>query len=317
MTIDIRRRGVRPWGLLAGAAKLALAGYFAYLVLLWPGLPLYAYPVVLLVVAATLRIVTRRRDDLRVSWWYLGGTVLFAHLWFLADEVGTPVRMAYVVDVERWLFLGRIPTVWLQELLYVPGRRGALEWGLIAVYTSYFFVPHLVALLVWRFRPRLFPAYATAYLALLFAALAVFTLLPTAPPWMAAQHGLLPDVARVTLETASGFSPAFTDQSRDTALGNAVAAMPSVHTGATMLVLLAAWASGRLPLRVAGVAYLAAMAFALVYLGEHYVLDVLAGAALASATWYGARAWWGRRHRVTALGDDEAAASPAEERLAA
>jgi membrane-associated phospholipid phosphatase len=56
--------------------------------------------------------------------------------------------------------------------------------------------------------------------------------------------------------------------------------MPSLHfaTSVTAASLLAevGWVPGAL-----GTAYTAALAFALVYLGEHYVVDLLGGAALA------------------------------------
>jgi membrane-associated phospholipid phosphatase len=64
--------------------------------------------------------------------------------------------------------------------------------------------------------------------------------------------------------------------------GNLVAAMPSVHLGVTTLMLLALW---RTPLRWASGAYLVAMSFAVVYTGDHYVVDVLAGMALGAAGW--------------------------------
>ena len=289
---------------LSVALKLALVAYFLYVVLVRPGLPWYAYPVIGVVILSAYRVVTRDRTDFRLWWVYLAGALLFTQLWFLADESGATVRFRYVMDLDRLLLGGEVPTAWLQERLYVDGRRGALEWALIVVYTSYFFAPHLVAVLLWRRAEHAFRTYVTAYVALLFVGLAVFAAAPTAPPWMAAQEGRLPAVSRIILETASGFSPTFYERSYEAALGNAVAAMPSVHMGVTMLIALVAWRSGRTGLKLAGVAYLLVMAFALVYLGEHYVVDLLAGAAVAAGAWWASAAWWGRR-------DARAAAAPA------
>ena len=47
-------------------------------------------------------------------------------------------------------------------------------------------------------------------------------------------------------------------------------------------MLLALW---RTPLRLAAGAYLVAMSLAVVYTGDHYVVDVLAGMALAGVGW--------------------------------
>ncbi len=64
--------------------------------------------------------------------------------------------------------------------------------------------------------------------------------------------------------------------------GNPLAAMPSLHFATSvMAALLLAEAS---PVAGAlGFSYAATLGFALVYLGEHYVVDLLAGAALAVA----------------------------------
>jgi membrane-associated phospholipid phosphatase len=64
--------------------------------------------------------------------------------------------------------------------------------------------------------------------------------------------------------------------------------MPSVHLGVTTLIACALWST---PLRWPALGYLLAMGFAVVYGGEHYAVDVLAGVALAGAAWY----WAGRR----------------------
>src|SRR5439155_7863760 len=73
-------------------------------------------------------------------------------------------------------------------------------------------------------------------------------------------------------------------QSDPDALGdpNPSAAMPSVHTAVTAVLALSLW-RWRRAFGLAGAAYTAAMGFSLVYLGEHYVVDVLAGLLCAGA----------------------------------
>src|SRR5436190_21554087 len=61
--------------------------------------------------------------------------------------------------------------------------------------------------------------------------------------------------------------------------GNPLAAMPSLHFATSVMAALLLAEVG--PLAGALVfAYTAVLGFALVYLGEHYVVDLLAGAAL-------------------------------------
>jgi membrane-associated phospholipid phosphatase len=59
--------------------------------------------------------------------------------------------------------------------------------------------------------------------------------------------------------------------------------MPSLHAGISFLVALYAIQRLRSRWRWALVAYPLTMSFALVYDGEHYVIDILAGVALALA----------------------------------
>jgi membrane-associated phospholipid phosphatase len=68
--------------------------------------------------------------------------------------------------------------------------------------------------------------------------------------------------------------------------GNPLAAMPSLHFATSLMAALLLAEAG--PIAGAlGASYAATLGFALVYLGEHYVVDLLAGAAL---TW-GVRRW--------------------------
>jgi hypothetical protein len=56
-----------------------------------------------------------------------------------------------------------------------------------------------------------------------------------------------------------------------------VAAVPSLHAGGTLLIVLFLWRRSRVWLRGLLVGYALAMALALVYTAEHYVSDILAG----------------------------------------
>jgi membrane-associated phospholipid phosphatase len=63
---------------------------------------------------------------------------------------------------------------------------------------------------------------------------------------------------------------------------NPVAAMPSMHAGSALLVCLFLWpVAGRVQRTALGL-YVGAMALTLVYTGEHYVADVLAGWVVAA-----------------------------------
>jgi membrane-associated phospholipid phosphatase len=60
-------------------------------------------------------------------------------------------------------------------------------------------------------------------------------------------------------------------------LANPVAAMPSLHAGFTLLIVLTLWKSARWWARIPLAAYPVLMGFTLAYFAEHYVVDILAG----------------------------------------
>jgi PAP2 superfamily len=224
------------------------------------------------------------RSEQRFQLWagYVLGFVIFAHLRTLGDETGIPIRGRYALDAEKWLFGGAIPTQWLQRHLYQPNQIGALEIGCTAVYMSYFVVPQVVALVLWRRDVQAFRRYGLAVLVAVYTGLAVCFLAPTAPPWLASQYAGGPDLARV-IAAVIGWSPEHADGGSGPAGQNPFAAMPSLHIALTTLIVVALWR--RRALRAPALLYLAAMAFTLVYTGEHYVVDELAGIATAAFAW--------------------------------
>jgi membrane-associated phospholipid phosphatase len=68
---------------------------------------------------------------------------------------------------------------------------------------------------------------------------------------------------------------------------NALAALPSIHVAATVLLLLAVRRISVQAGVLAGV-YALLMTFAVVYLGEHYLIDALAGWVVAGVGWWAA-----------------------------
>ena len=108
--------------------------------------------------------------------------------------------------------------------------------------------------------------------------------LPTAPPWYAAQRGLMedgktPELRRMMVEYGeefwkSGWAPLYGALG-----GNPLAAMPSLHFATSVMAARLLSETGRVPGAI-GWSYAMTLGLALVYLGEHYVADLAAGLAL-------------------------------------
>lgn len=212
---------------------------------------------------------------------YVFGLFVYTVLRSFADQTFIPVRVEYVIHLDRALFLGTEPTRWLQSRLFDPSRLRLLDWFTVQMHWSYFAVPHVAAALVWVFRRELFPRFVALVLGTFYAGLVIYFLLPTAPPWLAADYGLLPGVSRI-MDFVGGQVDLENYRRLYDALGvpNPVAAMPSLHMAVTFAVFLFARELNRW-LGRALLIYAVLMGFSLVYMGEHYVSDVLAGVLVA------------------------------------
>ncbi len=190
-----------------------------------------------------------------------------------------------MLTLDRWIGLGEIPTVRLQGWLW----HGHLEWydhALSLLDRLHFIVPPTLLLLIWLERREVFYRCAVTLLAVSFAGAATFLIFPAAPPWLASKHGLVPHVYRIGY-IEGGDSPVATSKSWIEAhlLGNPVAAVPSLHAAyATLVVLFVyAWRGRRWALFATP--YAVGMWVTVVYLGDHYVADIIVGLAYAIAGW--------------------------------
>jgi membrane-associated phospholipid phosphatase len=174
--------------------------------------------------------------------------------------------------------LGTVPSVWLQARL-VDGSAHWYDIVAALVYVTHFVTIPLITAVVWfRLRER-FGEWLTAVLAMSLLGIAGYLAYPAAPPWLAAERG---DIGTLERISHLGWEHLGLDAvGRLVQLGqsgsNPVAAMPSLHAGAALLAALFLWPSVSLVSRVLLTAYALAMALTLVYTGEHYVVDVLAG----------------------------------------
>lgn len=182
------------------------------------------------------------------------------------------------LDVDRFLFGGATPTVWLQQHLW----HGHVVWYDVVVwcvYLTHFFATPVLAAILWKFDRARFRVFAVLVATLSFMGLATYALFPAAPPWMAAQAHLTAPITRIIpLVMASvGTKSAGSLIEHGYAYANNVAAVPSLHTAFALLIAITLWPVTSRRLRPLVALYPLAMGFALVYTGEHYVFDVLLG----------------------------------------
>ena len=239
------------------------------------------------VVWATLGVLsfalaTPKRLPRFVSGWAPFAVLLLVYgvLRGFADGLLFPAHVTPQLDVDKFLFFGAVPTVWLQHhLWHGVGDARAWDYGVFVVYLSHFFATLVLAGVFWVRNQRLFAQYAASVCLLSGAAFVTYVLYPAVPPWLAGDEGFLPHVDRIPHAVGTdlpfgGFGALFQNGEK---VANNVAAVPSLHAGYAFLILLFLWRFARGPWRVVVALYPVAMAFSLVYGGEHYVSDCLLG----------------------------------------
>lgn len=290
-----------------------VAVYLAVLAFVWKrhGIPLERLQVLLWVCGALFLATVGRAGAGPVRLlrdWLPIGLLLAAYDLSrgVADTLGMPVQMRSLVQVERLVTFGHVPTVAAQERFgpYV----GAVRWWEVPValvYLSHFVVPFAVLGVLWAVRRPLFRRYRDTLLLLTGVGLLTYVLLPAAPPWMASDAGLIGPVQRVGLRGMEpfGLSTAGVLVDYGGRFGNAVAALPSLHAGWSCMTACFFARRTRNRWWPLLVSYPAMMGVALVISGEHYLVDVLLGylyavAAVISVEWVHRRSAQGRRRRA-------------------
>jgi hypothetical protein len=216
------------------------------------------------------------------------GLALYVLTTRAVPDLGMKVHYTPQIDAERALGFGTLPTTWLQDHLY-RGGTGPLELFSLFMYISHFLAPLLLAFLIWAFwEKRGFADLLFGILAVSILADITFVLAPTAPPWLAAQHGLIEPVQPILKDALfSVHLDAFAAEKGNASKYNVVAAIPSLHAAWPVICLLVI-RKHRLPrwLFTAQLGITVGVFFAIVYTGEHYLVDALVGVVYAFAAWW-------------------------------
>ncbi len=204
----------------------------------------------------------------------------------IADNIGFPINYTPLIEAEKTVFLGTLPTITLQEIFYTPG---VTHWYDILAVNIYFlhFTPALIfAIYLWAKKDALFHEYRDSMILLCYMALVTFMLIPAAPPWLAYEEGYITEkLYRVQMEIDRTYSPEIISVMYLIVTSNDVAAIPSLHAAYPILLFIYAfkyWRKKATPL----ITFPIAMGLSAVYLGEHYMIDIFLGFVYASIAYY-------------------------------
>jgi membrane-associated phospholipid phosphatase len=208
------------------------------------------------------------------------------------------LRVRYPITLDRLLGAGELPGVRLQRALAKREGISGLDRFLTFAHWAWFLEPHTALVYVLAQGDDRFARAARQMSATYDLGCLVYHLVPTAPPWWASDEGYLDEeVERIEVEVERAELPSRLRRRMidvgertwgrawgtlyDSLGGNPWAAMPSLHFATSLMAALLLAEIGALP-GALGWGYALTLGFALVYLGEHYVTDLIAGAALVA-----------------------------------
>ena len=200
------------------------------------------------------------------------------------DALERRVHIDYPVRVDRVLGLGVIPNLRLQGWFAEPGKIRKRDQVLVWSHWLWFAFPHGTVAYVLARHPERFPRTAALTYAVFDLGLIAYWAVPTAPPWYASRHGRLGEggdvaVRRMMVEHGEAFWKDGWEPLYSVLGGNPLAAMPSLHFATSLMAAHLLTEAGPVEGAI-GWTYALTLGFALVYLGEHYLVDLLAGTAL-------------------------------------
>lgn len=227
-------------------------------------------PIVFFLAAIPVLALLGSSKDLARSWLPFISILLSYEA--LAGVVGSYASSKIVFSlypIDRFLW-GFNVTGWIQSTFYSP---------IMTEVTSFFYTLHFPLVVItsgalWYFNRKLFGKYTATMIITSYAALVTFVLLPTAPPWYQ-------DVAaNLYQSTGSSVLPNTLSSAISMIESDQFAAFPSLHTAYATIF---AYFMIKLDRRLAFIAVPVAggILFSTLYLGQHYLIDLIAGVAYA------------------------------------
>lgn len=226
---------------------------------------------------------SRRRDVALFAMQMWGFTMVHELPYDDPERLRRRLRTGYPIAIDRAIGLGRLPNARLQGALARFRRVESLDRALTWVHWLWFLEPYAALIWILLRHPERFPRAARQMAAVFDLGCVGYFAVPTAPPWWASEQGLIGEgVRRIMVGVGEKTWGSAWPAMYGALGGNPWAAMPSLHFATSTMAAISLSEAGRAEGAV-GWGYALTLGFGLVYLGEHYVTDLLAGAGLVAA----------------------------------
>jgi hypothetical protein len=200
----------------------------------------------------------------------------YEYLRGLVPLIANNVFITPMIVADLYIF-GEIPIHVLQRWLFKANEVSWYDYCLVFIYFTHFIVPPLVAFIFWLKDRQLFRNFVFHLLVLSYAGFLTYLFFPAMPPWLASELGYIKPVYKIIHYVFNALDSKWTYFSIYEKMNpNAVAAIPSLHAAYPILILFYV---GNIDKRLIPIfsTYCLIVWFSLVYLGEHYFIDLLVG----------------------------------------
>jgi len=192
----------------------------------------------------------------------------------IADNISGIVHVKELISAEFQIF-GTIPTLVLQQFYRTP----VLDYLGAFFYSLHFMIPTVFGFILWKYSPENHRKFTFALLVCTYSALITFLVYPSAPPWFGVKS------ERILFHIDHELGVPVYSTIFDFIQPNPFAAFPSLHATYPWLVSLYAFKTKRfkaLPVLIIPIG----IWFSAVYLGEHYIIDLLGGVAYSTFAFF-------------------------------
>lgn len=213
---------------------------------------------------------------------FLGLLVVYDSMRGLADDLNTHVHYLEMINFDKWLFAGHLPTVELQRWLW-HGHVSWYDFSFYALYMIHFVTPVIVGLILWKKAPRLYWPYVWSVVGISFLAFFIYLIFPAAPPWLASQMSYINDpFHRISSDVWAAIGVNNFSELYKSISPNEVAAVPSLHSAYPLISALFIIRAFSFRKTWWILLYPVSMWVGVVYLGEHYVFDIVAAVVVVA-----------------------------------
>ncbi len=190
------------------------------------------------------------------------------------------VNGANIIEWEKGIF-GTLPTLQLQAWWHSGNQLLWFDYFLALFYYIFYPLPYAAALYLWFKKRSGFHFFSDGFVLLTAAGYITYALFPALPPWLASQRGMIPEFQRLLVDASQGLFGIELESVYGSVKANVIAAMPSLHFAwpwYTFLTLFYLLGKKALWLLI----FPAGVGLTIIYFGEHYVVDLIAGLVYGS-----------------------------------